>query len=130
MSLEQCLGIISTQNALIILFLINFRHHDIAPERNPGFSHHDTILICFSSHIWTWIWQPKVQMQDCIPDLRRLSVFCGLVVNIEKQQSMTAISGLYSALKQFLFLYVHLDKFVCCEINEKRIVLARNVPGE
>lgn len=51
------------------------------------------------------------------------------MVNTEKQQSMTAISGLYSALKQFPFLYVHLDQFVCYEINEKKIVLARNLPG-
>lgn len=40
------------------------------------------------------------------------SVSCGLMVNIEIQQSMTALSGLHSALKQFPFLYVHLRQFV------------------
>lgn len=44
------------------------------------------------------------------------------MVNTEKQQSMTAISGLYSALKQFPFLCVHLDQFVWYEINEKKTV--------
>lgn len=45
-------------------------------------------------------------------DLSMFSVSCGLMVNIEMQQSMTAVSGLYSALKQFPFLYVHLHQFV------------------
>ncbi|XP_032146367.1 uncharacterized protein LOC116559361 [Sapajus apella] len=90
-----------------------WRYITSLPQRGAQDSHTMTPSSCFSSHIWTWIWQPKVPMQDSTLDLRRLSVFCGLMVNTEMQQSMTAISGLYSALKQFPFLYVHLDQFVC-----------------
>ena len=61
----------------------------------------------------------KVQTQDSRLFLSMFSVSCGLMVYTEKQQSMTAISGLYSALKQFPFLCVHLDQFVGYEINEK-----------
>lgn len=57
------------------------------------------------------------------------SVSCGLMVNTEKQQSMTAISGLYSALKQFPFLCVHLDHMYDMK-SMRRKPLAKTLPSK
>ena len=53
-----------------------------------------------------------------------------VMVNTEKQQSMTAASGFYSAWKKFPFLCVHLEHFVWYEINEKKTLLARTLPSK
>lgn len=84
----------------------------MAPERNPRFPHHDTILICSSRNTWTRVWQPKVKTHDSRINLSMFLVSGGLMINTEKQRSMTALLGLYSALKQFPFLCVHLDQFI------------------